>query len=984
MSALSRGYADLEVLIATERGDGVYPVTVIESPAGQADGEFRPPMPGQELEALVDRMRSLDAEAATLTDFGARLFSAMFHGDVLSRYAESVGMTADAKGLRIRLHIVPPELTALPWELLYDPEKREFLSLSKRALITRYLHVPRPPSPLRIELPLRLLIAFASPQDLPALEVEAELTGIKKALSLPVEHNLIQFDVLEKVTTRALRDTLLKPCHILHFIGHGVFDEGLGSLAFEDQHGDAELVTGRTLGTLLKSTSVRLVVLNSCQSAQNVQNARAFTGVGPALVDAGVPAVVAMQFVVGDDSARVFTEDFYGMLSHYLPVDECVSRAREGMMLRAGAENVDWATPVLFLRAPDGVIFTPEGVDQVEEGELEKAKSVYLGDLSTERRTSPARSASELPGQKEIISHLWAMVDCPTYRRWVQPQEALSRWVAHYEDGLADELTREDVAAVVGREPVTVLLGEAGMGKTPILERLAFLHADQALHVEANALIPVFVKLSQYGGEESLVPLIRIGFNRHGQINLSPDGNDAQTNTLLRERRFIILMDSLCQIPGDEEERARGIAAVNRFVNEYPQHKHVVTCRTSFYDDHIPGRKTWLILPHSDEDVQAFFVLRFGEARGRGLYQSLPGRMRALARTPLLLSLLLDEVHNRGERAAKRRGPLFAHFASRMLIQANGSIPIETQKALLARLAYAMKLDQTPEYTLDRVLEVIGRGISTARLWETAPKKILDALFASGLLRTGSTGRVAFAHSAFQDYFAALVLQEQLEKGRVDWTPLLGRQHRWRETILFLTSMVEQPTDLISKLVEHDPVLGARCLLETETVNGGLRARIAEALAEKEKIGSEIERAQATEMLIKLHVAGLVPDVSIYRQAVDARTEMSEDERTTAVTVAIKGHLVVSEGPLAGLQFSLLNGTARLGRSSQANFALRDKSVSRLHAEIEVTAEGISIRDLGSTNGTQVNGKLVSGSWQRLQDGDKIQLGGLELNVELE
>ena len=40
--------------------------------------------------------------------------------------------------------------------------------------------------------------------------------------------------------------------------------------------------------------------------------------------------------IVGDESARVFTQDFYEMLSHYLPVDECVSRAREGLMLAAG------------------------------------------------------------------------------------------------------------------------------------------------------------------------------------------------------------------------------------------------------------------------------------------------------------------------------------------------------------------------------------------------------------------------------------------------------------------------------------------------------------------------------------------------------------------------------------------------------------------------------------------------------------------------
>jgi hypothetical protein len=53
MHATAGGFSDFEVLVAAQRAGGVYPVTVIESPAGQAEGEFRPPMPAQELEVLL-------------------------------------------------------------------------------------------------------------------------------------------------------------------------------------------------------------------------------------------------------------------------------------------------------------------------------------------------------------------------------------------------------------------------------------------------------------------------------------------------------------------------------------------------------------------------------------------------------------------------------------------------------------------------------------------------------------------------------------------------------------------------------------------------------------------------------------------------------------------------------------------------------------------------------------------------------------------
>jgi hypothetical protein len=281
MSALSEEFEDFEVHIAERREDWVYPVSVFKSPAGQAVGEFELPLSDEELETAIARMQALNTDEAMLKDFGARLFSALFKDDVRSRYAESAGMVRDEKGLRLRLHIAPPELSALPWEILYDPEKQEFLGLSKRALITRYLHVPRPPSPLQAELPLRILVVIASPGDLPELDSDAEVAKIETALALPTANNLIQFDVLRNATTRALRDAMLKTSYdVLHFVGHGGFDEDASGLAFEYRHGGSVLVSGQTLGTLLKTSPVRLVVLNACQSGQNTQNVQAFSGVG--------------------------------------------------------------------------------------------------------------------------------------------------------------------------------------------------------------------------------------------------------------------------------------------------------------------------------------------------------------------------------------------------------------------------------------------------------------------------------------------------------------------------------------------------------------------------------------------------------------------------------------------------------------------------------------------------------------------------------
>jgi pSer/pThr/pTyr-binding forkhead associated (FHA) protein len=88
--------------------------------------------------------------------------------------------------------------------------------------------------------------------------------------------------------------------------------------------------------------------------------------------------------------------------------------------------------------------------------------------------------------------------------------------------------------------------------------------------------------------------------------------------------------------------------------------------------------------------------------------------------------------------------------------------------------------------------------------------------------------------------------------------------------------------------------------------------------------------------------------------------------------------LLVTAGPQEGAEFTLRLGTLQLGRtSSQADapdIALQDRGVSRPHAELRRVGEGYSLADVGSVNGTWVNGQELTQA-TILQDGDVIQLG---------
>jgi HD-GYP domain-containing protein (c-di-GMP phosphodiesterase class II) len=72
----------------------------------------------------------------------------------------------------------------------------------------------------------------------------------------------------------------------------------------------------------------------------------------------------------------------------------------------------------------------------------------------------------------------------------------------------------------------------------------------------------------------------------------------------------------------------------------------------------------------------------------------------------------------------------------------------------------------------------------------------------------------------------------------------------------------------------------------------------------------------------------------------------------------------------------------RLGRLTDLDLVLNDDSVSRQHAELALTAEGWVVRDLGSTNGTFLNGTKVGAGGQPLREGDIVQCGNVLFAVQ--
>ena len=84
--------------------------------------------------------------------------------------------------------------------------------------------------------------------------------------------------------------------------------------------------------------------------------------------------------------------------------------------------------------------------------------------------------------------------------------------------------------------------------------------------------------------------------------------------------------------------------------------------------------------------------------------------------------------------------------------------------------------------------------------------------------------------------------------------------------------------------------------------------------------------------------------------------------------------LVVYQGELAGTRWLVSSKPLTLGRAKDCDIVLPERQISRHHARIEQDESGFIIRDLGSKNGTFVNGESVREQPYRLRDGDETEL----------
>lgn len=346
---------------------------------------------------------------------GARLFGLLFSDQrFLNAYRN---LSAPDQSLRLILEFVldpqepdsaPYAWSVLPWEHLHDPKRDDPILLRSNVALIRRLSVDTEPAPFTADAPLKVLAILAEPWNADRYgRVEA-----LRALTANLGESQLQVRVVPQPTLPALTSAIeeFNP-HVLHVVAHGNFDKTMGGyLALEDDYGKADPVFAADFAQRVAGSGIRLVVLNTCLSAA-AGDAKALSGIAQALVRAGVPAVVAMQYSVPVIAAHRFTGELYRALSRKTPLDDAVRVARGVLGGYHEAGPRAWAIPVFYLQVEQTILVRGEAVSaspQIEEKQaptnLQTAAHLRPSLLPFESLSkrvallhSPASAASERP-----------------------------------------------------------------------------------------------------------------------------------------------------------------------------------------------------------------------------------------------------------------------------------------------------------------------------------------------------------------------------------------------------------------------------------------------------------------------------------------------------------------------------------------------------------------------------------------------------------
>jgi hypothetical protein len=317
----------------------------------------------ERIKAYTNREHGTLPDDDEMIEFGGQLFDTLFQGDVRRLYDEA--RTRQRNRLDIVLTSMIPWIAEKPWEFAYDHGRKSFLATEETHFIRNVLTNVPADAIVEADGPLRILVVSAQPVGFGRLSIDQEVTVIERGFKPLVEAGLVEIKTLARATPSLIHRHLTNGKYqVVHFIGHGVYDEERdeGCLIFVNEDGSEYPLGERSVREIFRGRGLSLVFLNACESGRGGR-ADFNKGVAQSLVAHGLPALVANQYSVLDSSATSFAQHFYWSLAQGNTLGQSAREARIAVNYLLHGEPIDWAVPVVYARDANATLCSPPRTD---------------------------------------------------------------------------------------------------------------------------------------------------------------------------------------------------------------------------------------------------------------------------------------------------------------------------------------------------------------------------------------------------------------------------------------------------------------------------------------------------------------------------------------------------------------------------------------------------------------------------------------------
>jgi len=382
-----------------------------------------------------------------------------------------------------------------------------------------------------------------------------------------------------------------------------------------------------------------------------------------------------------------------------------------------------------------------------------------------------------------------------------------------------------------------LIMGKPGSGKTTFLKHIS-------LHAISKNKFPIFVNLKMLADSNlSLMDFILMQFDDFLK-------SFSFVLEILQMEKTIILLDGLDEVNQANMKRSNIIDDIISFVGKYHNCQYIITCRSAS-TDYIFEKFTYVeITDFDDNQIQLFSKQWFikNKKKQEQFYAELSeyDRLKELARTPLLLSLLCL-IFDEGGTFPSTQNEIYKKAVNIILKmwdrsknikrdKPHNKLSIKKEQKLVSYIAYNTFIKNEYSFSLSTAGKIIFSfwkdEIEDLEDFDDIEEDdILKAIEAkSGIIREQSSGTYSFSHISFHEYFTAQYIfkhQNILQQIILDYI----YDDTWREVFLRIAEALDDTCNFIEIFITK--------LEQTVISEKRLKQLLSEIYAEVPKISTE-------------------------------------------------------------------------------------------------------------------------------------------------